>query len=215
MGRGHLLLALAVSLVAGESLATEVPATVVYQRGLLTVRCRRAPAREIFSLVGALTASVVLIDDSVGARILTADVVAQPLDRAIVQLLEGSGLGYALAYDPRGVTRIVVGGQSGAPPKADPPPPRAVQAERTVQAEVRPEEVLVGLDAETTSARIKEALSAVEGVERPDEGEAQRAVEAARRVLGKEATGVPGLADIGPSPSRRQPQREEREQTTP
>ncbi len=174
MERRRLVLVLAVLMAAGGSFATEVPTTVVYQHGLLTVRCRNASAREVLSLVGTLTASVVLIDDSVGARTLTADVIAQPLDRALVQLFEGSGLGYALAYPPRGVARIVVGGQD-ALPKAS-----------------RPPRDLLGLDPEAVGSRIQEALSAGESVERPGDGEAQRAVDAALRVLGKEPPGVPG-----------------------
>jgi hypothetical protein len=98
-------------------------AEVSYTGGLLTVRCNEIPLSQVFEQIQTQTAMELILEDSIKATRLTANLEAQPVYLALERLLEGSGVNYAMSFDPQDWTRVTKifigsGGESPSPPSA-------------------------------------------------------------------------------------------------
>jgi hypothetical protein len=93
-------------------------AEVSYSGGLLTVRCDELPLSQVFEQIKTHTGIELILEDSVKTTRLTANIEAKPVHMALERLLEGSGVNYAMTFDPQDwtrVTRIFVGSGGGGP----------------------------------------------------------------------------------------------------
>jgi len=115
------LLALAAASILGiAAQAQATGASVTYENGLVSIRCKDAPLGQVFDQLKAAAGLSVILDGAVKSVRLTADIEAQPLNFALERLLEGTGVNYAMFLD-RGnwqrVAKIYVGaaGTSGGP----------------------------------------------------------------------------------------------------
>ena len=112
--------ALAGVFCAGAALpaAGETPA-VVYEDGLLAIRCVDAPLGDILEQVKTATGMDLILEGAPPTARLTADLEAQPVSLALPRLLEGMGIDYLLVADradPRRVATLYLGGaKTGAP----------------------------------------------------------------------------------------------------
>ena len=136
-GRG----ALAAFACAAAALASagEMPA-VVYEDGLLAIRCADAPLGGILEQVKAATGMDLILEGAPPTARLTAHLEAQPVSQALPRLLEGTGVDYLLVADradPRRVATLYVGGaKTGAP--AGPGAPVPAAARRAARARPAP-----------------------------------------------------------------------------
>jgi hypothetical protein len=93
---------------------------VTYSGGLLTVRCNEVPLAQLFEQINAAAGIELILEDSVKTTRLTANIEAQPPHLALERLLAGSGVNYAMSFDPQDWTRVTKifigsGGESPAP----------------------------------------------------------------------------------------------------
>ncbi len=111
------------ALAAGSILAVAVEAqasgaSVIYENGLVSIRCKDTPLSQVFDQLKAAAGLSVILDGAVKSVRLTAEIEAQPLNFALERLLEGAGVNYAMFLD-RGnwqkVAKIYIGsaGTSG------------------------------------------------------------------------------------------------------
>jgi hypothetical protein len=103
--------------------AGETPA-VVYEDGLLAIRCADAPLGHLLDQVKAVTGMDLIFEGAAPTARLTAHLEAQPMSLALPRLLEGTGVDYLLVADgadPRRVATLYVGGvKAGVPAAATP-----------------------------------------------------------------------------------------------
>lgn len=125
-------------LATGAS-ASETPA-VVYNGGLLSIRCANAPLAGVLEQVKAATGMELIFEGTPAATRLTADIPSQPVSLALPRLLEGTGVNYLLVADqadPRRVAKMYVGSTaaaSGATPSSPLADRRAARSSRPAPA---------------------------------------------------------------------------------
>jgi hypothetical protein len=111
-------------------------AQVSYAGGLLTIRCNEIPLNQVFEQIKASTGIELILEDAIKMTRLTANIEAKPVHMALERLLEGSGVNYAMTFDPQDwtrVTRIFVGGGGEAPATSAAPAQRATTSRRPVR----------------------------------------------------------------------------------
>lgn len=127
------LLAVALALVFTHVVSSEAQVSVSFADGKLTIQCSNASLSDVFAQIETQSGVELTIEDSVKSKRVTADLVDEPLQRAIQRLLDGVGVNYIVLMDPSNwerVNKIFVGagggGTSSPGPARSAPPPAPV-----------------------------------------------------------------------------------------
>lgn len=113
--------ALALALALGHAPLAAAPAEVIVSAGRVEVRSAGTPIVEVLQKLGAATGMKVVVEGAAPRQPLRAHVVATTPAEAVLALLEGQSLSYALLYDASGTrieTLLITGPVGASAPRA-------------------------------------------------------------------------------------------------